>query len=37
MEQVLLGAHHKSDEAHDWEKQAEIHEGQMTLDKPAHF
>lgn len=37
MQQIPLGGYHKSDEAHDWEKQAGIHEGQIALDKPDHL
>lgn len=37
MEQILLGDYHKSNEAHDWEKWAGIHEGQMAFAKPAHL
>jgi len=29
--------YHKSNEAHDWEKPARIHQGQITLDKPDHL
>jgi len=30
----LPGGYHKSNEARDWEKTAQINQGQIMLDKP---
>jgi len=33
----LPGGYHKSNETRDWEKPAQIHQGQLMLEKPVHL